>query len=75
MTKEDRILACYLHACLKYVDGDHMTNTTLRARFGIEPKNSADASRIIKHTLEAGRIRIHDTENKRKAAKYVPYWA
>jgi len=75
MTKEDRIGTCYLHACLKYVDNDHMTNTTLRARFGIEPKNSADASRIIKSTLEAGLIRIHDTANTRKAAKYVPFWA
>ena len=44
-------------------------------RFGIEAKNSADASRIIKYTLEAGLIRIHAADNKRKLAKYIPFWA
>ena len=52
MDKDDRIRACYLHACLRYVERNYMTNTSLRARFGIEEKNSAMASRIIKETLE-----------------------
>jgi ATP-dependent DNA helicase RecG len=33
MTKNDRIRACYLHACLKCVERDYMTNSTLRERF------------------------------------------
>ena len=37
MDKADKILACYLHACLKY-DAKYMTNTSLRERFGIEAK-------------------------------------
>lgn len=35
MGREDRIRACYLHACLQYVRGEEMTNSTLRQRFGI----------------------------------------
>jgi ATP-dependent DNA helicase RecG len=75
MDKGDRIRACYLHACLKYVQRDFMTNTTLRERFGIEDKNSATASRIIKETLEAELIRPYDDTASRKFMKYVPWWA
>lgn len=75
MDKEDRIRACYFHACLKYVTHEYMTNTSLRERFGIKPQNSADASRIIKYAQEAGLIHIHDANtSSRKYAKYVPFW-
>lgn len=36
MSKEDRVRACYLHACLKYVNRSYLTNTSVRERFGIE---------------------------------------
>ena len=75
MDKEDRIRACYLHACLKYVQRDYMTNTTLRERFGIEDKNSATASRIIKDASIAGLIRCYDVTVGSKAKKYLPWWA
>ncbi len=41
MDRDDRVRACYLHACLKYVQRSNMVNSTLRERFGIEDKNSA----------------------------------
>ena len=75
MDKEDRIRACYLHACLKFVQRDFMTNTTLRERFGIEEKNSSMASRIIRDTVTAGLIRCHDNTVGSKARKYLPWWA
>lgn len=75
MDKEDRIRACYLHACLKYVQRDYMTNTSLRERFGIEEKNSATASRLIKEAIEAERIKVYDTTSSRKYMKYTPHWA
>jgi predicted HTH transcriptional regulator len=75
MDKEDRIRACYLHACLKYVQRNFMTNTTLRERFGIEDKNSATASRIIKDASIAGLIRCYDDSVGSKAKKYLPWWA
>ena len=75
MDKNDRIRACYLHACLRSVQRDFMTNSTLRKRFGIEAKNSAMASPIIRETLEAKRIRCHDDAVGNKAKKYLPWWA
>lgn len=75
MDKEDRIRATYLHACLRYVERDFMTNTTLRGRFGIEPQNSAMASRLIKEAIQAGAICPHDPEAAPKMRKYVPFWA
>ena len=47
----------------------------LRERFGIEAKNSATASRLIKEALEAGMIRLYDKGAARKLMKYVPIWA
>ncbi|MEK7761528.1 MAG: ATP-binding protein [Nitrospirota bacterium] len=75
MDKDDRVRACYLHACLRYVSRDFMTNTTLRERFGIDVKNSAIASRLIKEALEAAVIRPYEEGAARKLMKYVPIWA
>lgn len=75
MDKTDRIRACYLHACLRYVQRDYMTNTTLRERFGIDEKNSAVASRLIKEALDAGLIVSYDKNAGRKYMKYLPGWA
>lgn len=75
MDKADRVRACYLHACLRYVQRDYMTNTTLRKRFGIDEKNSSMVSRIIKDTVEAGLICCHDETVGSRARKYLPRWA
>ena len=75
MDREDRIRACYLHACLSYVNREYMTNSTLRDRFGIDPRNRALAPRIIKETLESGQVRAYDKTTSRKYMRYVPYWA
>ena len=76
MNKQDRIWACYLHACLKYVSNKTMTNATLRERFGIETKNYPMASGLIADTMAKGWIRPRDPENRsRKHAEYLPGWA
>lgn len=76
MDKEDKIRACYLHACLKYVSGEYMTNHTLRERFGIAEKNYSMASRIISEGIKSGQIKDYDPESKsKKHSKYIPYWA
>ncbi|MFY9810134.1 ATP-binding protein [Aquabacterium sp.] len=75
MDQGDRVRAVYLHACLRYVQREFMTNTSLRERFGIDPKNSATASRLIKEALTAGVVRLHDPEAPPKLRRYVPSWA
>jgi hypothetical protein len=56
MDKADRVRTLYLHACLRYVNREHMTNSSVRQRFGIEPQNIATASRLIREAVEAGGI-------------------
>ncbi len=75
MDKEERIRACYLHCCLQYVNREHMNNTSLRKRFGIETKNSAMASRVIKDALKAGAVKPYDPVAGTKALRYIPCWA
>ena len=76
MSKDDKVRACYQHACLRFVSNDQMTNSSLRERFSIDDKNYSIASRIISDTLDAGLIKSFDPDNtSKKHAKYVPCWA
>lgn len=75
MNRADRLRACYLHASLRYVERDPMTNSSLRARLGISEKNKAMASRIISDAVEKGLIKADDPEQGKKYAKYIPHWA
>jgi ATP-dependent DNA helicase RecG len=75
MDKADRVRAVYLHACLRYVSREYLTNTSVRARFGIEPHNLATASRLIKETVGAGLIVPDDPHAAPKLRRYVPSWA
>jgi hypothetical protein len=52
-----------------------VANAVLRDRFGIDVKNMAIASRIIKATMEAGLIKLSDENAALKNRRYVPYWA
>ena len=75
MDKTDRGRAVYLHACLRYVNREQMTNTSVRERFGIEPANKAAASRLIRDALDAGLIRLVTKDAADKLRAYVPFWA
>ena len=75
MDQADRVTPVYLNACLRYVEREFMTNTTLRERFGIDTKNSATASRLIKEALSAGVVRLSDPNAAPKMRRYVPRWA
>ena len=73
MTVDERIRACYQHAVIKYLGKERMKNATLCARFGIEKRNAAQATQVIKATLNKGLIRVADPEHPR--AGYIPEWA
>ena len=75
MDTSDRTRACYLHACLQYVQRKRMTNSTLRGRFGIDKQNASQVSRVIRDAVEAGVVRSANPESESKRhASYVPYW-
>ncbi|HET9209150.1 MAG TPA: ATP-binding protein [Thermoanaerobaculia bacterium] len=75
MDKADRLRAVYLHASLRYVNREHMTNSSVRERFGIEPQNIAVASRLIREAVEAGLIIPYDPDAAPKLMRYLPAWA
>ena len=75
MDKDDRIRACYQHACLRYVTRETMTNATVRQRFGIKDQNIAQASRLIREAVGAGRILPYDPDAAPRHMRYVPWWA
>lgn len=75
MNKAERVWTIYLHACLKYVNREYATNRSVRARFGIDVKNSAKASRLISESVEQGVIAPDDPLAAPKLMRYVPWWA
>ena len=76
MDRNDRIRACYLHCALKYVMNEHMTNGSLRERFGLPQRKGAVVSQIIAATVDAGQIKVDDSVGgSRKYARYLPFWA
>lgn len=76
MDRDDKLRACYQHACLQYVSGEKMTNESLRARFNIEKKNAAIASRILSDAVLSRLIKEYQQNSvSRKYKSYLPYWA
>ena len=75
MDRVERVRAVYLHACLRYVNRDYLTNASMRERFGIDTRNSARASRLIAEAVEAGAIVPDDPTAAPKFMRYVPEWA
>ena len=74
LSPTDKLWTCYMHACIKYIQGEYLTNSSLRERFGLEDKSSASISRLIKDACEKGFIKkLEDTAPKH--TKYVPVWA
>lgn len=74
-TPDERILACYQHACLKYEDNEPMSNASLRDRFGLPQRQYPQVSLVIKEALDRGRIVPLSEDQSNRYARYVPYWA
>ena len=76
MDRDDKLRACYQHACLQYVSGEKMTNESLRTRFNIEKQNSATASRILGEAVLSELIKEYQPNSEsRRYKSYLPYWA
>jgi len=75
MSRADRVRACYLHACLRYVTRQPMTNTSVRERFGIQDANAAIASRLLAEAVDAGLIVVDDPKVGTRRRTYKPFWA
>lgn len=72
---EDKLWACYLHACIRQVQGEQLTNTSLRERFGLKNSSSGSISRLIKEAVTKKYIKPLDPTTAPRYMKYVPFWA
>ncbi len=72
---EDKLWATYMHACVKYVEGDALTNGSLRERFGLKDTSAGSISRLIKEATEKKWIKPLDPTTARRYMKYIPFWA
>lgn len=75
ISSEEKLWACYLHACIKQVQGEQLTNRSLRERFGLKDSASSSISRLIKEAVEAKLIKPLDPATAPKHMKYIPVWA
>lgn len=74
LSPQDKLWACYMHSCIKFIQGEFLTNSSLRMRFGLEEKSSASISRLIKEACEKGLIKKLE-ETAPRHTKYIPIWA
>ena len=72
---EDKMWCTYLHACLKYIEGESLSNASLRERFKVEEKNAAKISRLIKDTVAKKLIKPLDPDTAPRYMRYIPTWA
>ena len=75
ISKEDRVRTCYMQTCFLYVNGEAISNNSVRELFGIDEKDKYKASRIIKDTLEAKFIKPVNENTAPRYMKYIPFWA
>jgi len=76
MDLEERIEAAYQHSVIKYFSNEAMTNKSLRERFGLDDRQSAQISRLIKEAIRDGKIKLKNLESSSdKYRTYIPYWA
>lgn len=72
---EDKLWSTYLHACIKFTEGEALTNTSLRERFGVAETSAGSISRLIKEAVNKKLIRPVDPTTAPRYMKYIPIWA
>jgi MarR-like DNA-binding transcriptional regulator SgrR of sgrS sRNA len=72
---EDKIWSTYLHACVKFTEGDALTNSSLRERFNVPETSAGSISRLIKEVQSKKLIRALDPNTAPRYMKYIPIWA
>lgn len=75
LSQEDRLRATYLHAVVRYIEGDSLTNTSLRERFALDATSASRISRLIGDAVAKNLIKLVDPTTAKRHMRYVPYWA
>jgi len=75
MTRDEKVTACYQHACLLYEDNKTLNNQAVRERFGLDKNKNSVASRIIADAVEQGLLKPFDEKNlSKKFTAYIPFY-
>ena len=77
MSLDEKLEAVYAHCSLQHLSSSHMSNSSLKIRFGLADinKNTVAISKLIKKALEEGKIKVFDPKAGTRSKKYIPYWA
>lgn len=77
MNRSDRLRACYQRATLRYVmHGEHMSNRSLRERFGLPEDKATLVSQVISAGIQERLIKADaSTGESKRLARYLPHWA
>lgn len=71
LSKDERILACYNHTCLNYVQSKITNNTSLRLRFQMDEKDRYKVSRVFADAV--GFVKPKEGTGP-KNREYLPIW-
>ncbi|CCX54035.1 putative transcriptional regulator [Bacteroides sp. CAG:1060] len=58
-----------------YIQGDGLTNASLRNRFGVKDSLTGSISRLIKEAVSQRLIKPLDPDTAPRYMKYIPTWA
>ena len=72
LTKDERVLACYNHTCLNYVQKKVTNNTSLRLRFKLDENERYKVSRVFSDA--AAYVKPKEGTGP-KNREYLPIWA
>lgn len=71
---EDKLWSLYLHTCVQFVQGNAMTNSSLRKRFGLKDTSAGSVSRLIRQAVDKKLVKPIDPETAQRYYKYIPIW-
>lgn len=74
LSMEDRLWSTYMHACVRYIEGETLTNSSLRERFGLKASSAGMISRLIKEALAEKLLKPVDPETAPRYMRYIPTW-
>lgn len=72
MTPSERVQAAYQHAVIRWLEGEKLRNASLCDRLGVERRNAAQITGVIKEALNQGLLKPADPAHPR--AGYYPSW-
>lgn len=75
LSQKERLWALYMHACVKQVQREQLTNGSLRERFGVPASSAGSISRLIREALQRRLIKPLDAATAPRYMSYVPIWA